>query len=320
MNSYPSIYNLGHKAVAELLNDPVVVEEKVDGSQFSFGLFEKEAPTLEDPLAVIPELRIKSKSADIDPNYPPALFKKAVATVIALRDKLHVGWTYRGEVLDKPKHNALAYDRTPKGNIIIFDVNDGEESYLDPAAKMQEADRLGLEVVPIFFCGNLGDASIVLQWLERTSVLGGQKIEGVVVKNYFRFGRDKKVLMGKYVSEAFKERHKLQEYGKPGKGDIVDAMIKALKTPARWDKAVQHLAEAGVLTDSPQDIGAIMQEVKADIMREEGDFIKERVFSDLIGHILRGVIRGIPEWYKAKLLDKQFENRQVEGGGTTDAG
>ena len=40
-HSYPSIFALGHRALAELFLDPVVVEEKVDGSQFSFGLFEE---------------------------------------------------------------------------------------------------------------------------------------------------------------------------------------------------------------------------------------------------------------------------------------
>jgi len=39
LNSYPSIYNLGHHAIATLLDAPVLVEEKVDGSQFSFEAF-----------------------------------------------------------------------------------------------------------------------------------------------------------------------------------------------------------------------------------------------------------------------------------------
>jgi len=35
LGSYPSIYNLGHRYLGDLLDGPVVVEEKVDGSQFS---------------------------------------------------------------------------------------------------------------------------------------------------------------------------------------------------------------------------------------------------------------------------------------------
>lgn len=41
-HSYPSTFALGHRAIADLLLDPVLVEEKVDGSQFSFGVFEQD--------------------------------------------------------------------------------------------------------------------------------------------------------------------------------------------------------------------------------------------------------------------------------------
>lgn len=41
-HSYPSSFAIGHRALKELLYDPVIVEEKVDGSQFSFGLFKNE--------------------------------------------------------------------------------------------------------------------------------------------------------------------------------------------------------------------------------------------------------------------------------------
>lgn len=39
IESYPKIYNMGHAAIAELLLGEVTVEEKVDGSQISFGIF-----------------------------------------------------------------------------------------------------------------------------------------------------------------------------------------------------------------------------------------------------------------------------------------
>lgn len=38
--SYPKIWNVGHAAVATMFDHPVLVEEKVDGSQFSFGRFD----------------------------------------------------------------------------------------------------------------------------------------------------------------------------------------------------------------------------------------------------------------------------------------
>lgn len=307
-HSYPQIYALGHRGVRDLLLDTVLVEEKVDGSQFSFGCFERD-PDAAGQLGTGPTLRIKSKGADIDPDNPPKMFAAAVATVIALRDKLKLGYTYRGEVLDKPKHNVLAYLRVPAGNVILFDINTGEEEYLDADGKVIEAARLGLEVVPEMYFGpgsGVTEADIK-QWLERESCLGGVKIEGVVIKNYLRFGVDKKALMGKYVSEAFKEKHGQTAYGKPSFGSVIDRLVGMLRTEARWQKAVQHLREAGVITDSPKDIGAVIKEVHTDVMKEEVDFIKDALFKEFRKDILGGVCRGVAEWYKARLLTRQFE-------------
>ena len=94
-------------------------------------------------------------------------------------------------------------------------------------------------------------------FLDRESVLGGQKIEGVVVKplNYDLFGPDKKCLMGKFVSESFKEIHGVEwKKENPAPTDVVQAIAASVRTPARWHKSVQHLRERGLLQDSPRDI------------------------------------------------------------------
>src|SRR5438309_103134 len=130
-HNYPSIYALGHRYLEELLLDPVVVEEKIDGSQFSFGVFNG-------------ELKARSKGAIIFPDTPPKMFAKGVAAAQARINDLQDGWTYRCELLDKPKHNTLTYGRIPKENIILFDINPSEEAYLDVRDKAKEAKRLGL--------------------------------------------------------------------------------------------------------------------------------------------------------------------------------
>lgn len=40
--SYPKVYNLGHSAIKDLFHDEVVIQEKLDGSQFSFGIVDGE--------------------------------------------------------------------------------------------------------------------------------------------------------------------------------------------------------------------------------------------------------------------------------------
>lgn len=297
-HSYPSIYALGHRALAELLLDDVIVQEKVDGSQFSFGWFS------EYPISG--GFRMRSKGAQLNIEAPDSMFKKAVQFVQTL--SLHDGWTYRAEYLQKPKHNTLAYDRVPANNVILFDINDGEESYLSYDQVVEEGKRLGLETVPCFFTGKLESAEKLRELLDTSSCLGGQKIEGVVIKNYARFGLDKKALMGKFVSEMFKEVHaKDWKERNPGKKDIIEALIDKYRTPARWEKAVQHLREAGKITDSPRDIGDLIKEVWPDILKECREDIADALMEWAEKDLQRGVIRGLPEWYKQKLLERQFE-------------
>lgn len=323
--SYPSIFNLGHRYIKDLLTVPVNVEEKVDGSQFSFGLVPSNKDDLGNPVDVIYterdggpySLKIRSKGAIMHIDAPEKMFQKAADTVKELANELHLGWTYRGEFLAKPKHNSLMYDRVPAKNIILFDISVEDGGFLSYEEKVAEAERLGLEVVPRLFSGKLETVDSFRTFLDTLSVLGGQKIEGVVVKptNYDLYGQDKKVLMGKFVSEAFKEVHR-KAWGEsnPSKGDIINQLGKSLTTPARWNKAIQHLREAGKIDDSPRDIGMLIKEVQADIEKEEVEYIKEELFKFAWPQIRRMITSGLPEWYKELLLKKQFEVEEVVDG------
>lgn len=297
--SYPHIMALGHKGIALILNEPVLVEEKVDGSQISFGVFGN-------------ELKIKSRSKEIVLDAPEKLFDLGVQAIKTRLPLLRDGWTYCGEYLRSKSHNALCYDRVPSGNIVIFDVRIGNESYLNYDQKAEEANRIQFEVVPKVFEGKIESPDTVRAFLDRESFLGGQKIEGVVLKNYQRFGIDGKAMFGKFVSEAFKEVHKGAWKDKnPSQGDFIGRVIATYKTPARWNKAVQHLKERGELTDSPADIGKLLIEVRKDLMDECGEQISLDLFSHFWKDIQRGVVAGLPEFYKQKLLEKQFETAKT---------
>jgi hypothetical protein len=303
-HSYPKIHALGHAAIKELLLDPVLVEEKADGSQFSFGAFYDE----EQKERI---LKCRSKGSMLNTVAVVALFVRAVETATKLFDKLHDEWTYRCEYLAKPKHNTLSYDRIPKDYLIIFDINTGNESYLSYEEKKAEADRLGLECVPLLHTGKIGSEEIFRELLKTPSVLGGQLVEGVVIKNYGRFGRDGKALMGKFVSEAFKETHAGEwKERNPKQGDIVQRLISIVKTDARWHKAVQHLRERGEIEDSPRDIGKLIKEAKQDIADECKEELVEIIWEWAKPAIQRGATSGIAEWYKDQLLKKQFEKDQ----------
>lgn len=298
-HSYPKVWAFGHPAIAAIFDDFVIVEEKVDGSQFSFGIFDG-------------EIKCRSRGQQLVLDQPEKMFTKGVDTVKSISHILNDGWTYRAEFLGSPSHNVLAYDRVPTGNLILFDVNDGFETYLTRAQKEAEAQRIGLEIVPILMDGKIDDPAKIKELFETTSILGGQKVEGLVAKNYSRFGRDGKCLMGKFVSERFKEVHSGVWKGKnPGTKEVVAEIAHSLRTDARWDKAVQHLRDRGELTQSPKDIGPLMKEVNLDVLAECEDEIKKRLFKYAWPHIGRVVSSGLPAWYKEKLLQAQF-NKEDE--------
>ncbi len=297
---YPKIWNLGHPKIRTIFNEPVLVEEKIDGSQFSFGVFGG-------------ELKCKSKGKLIILDYPEKMFKKAVETVLSLKDKLRDGWTYRGEYLSKPKHNCLCYDRVPDNHIIIFDINTDYETYLDYQLMRIEAERLGFEVVPSFGIMRIKSPEEFLKLLETTSILGGQTIEGVVCKSYSQFGRDGKALMCKYVSEKFKEKHTNDwKKANPGRNDLIQALGMEYRSEARWEKAIIHLKERGELEDSPTDIGKLLKEVHKDLDTEARDEIAEKIMASIMPKIKRASTAGLPEWYKEKLIEEQFKGEDNE--------
>jgi hypothetical protein len=284
---------MGHREVREILKVPVYVEEKVDGSQFSFG-------------RVNGELFCRSRGQEINIDAPEKMFTLGVQTAKNLLPWLTDGWTYRGEFLNKPKHNSLTYGRVPKDNIIIFDINDGLESYLPYWEKHAEASRLNLETVPLFYEGLVESTEFLLDLMQRHSILGDVKIEGVVLKPVTCiYGEDKKALIAKLVSADFKELHQKNWKNtntNPTQGDVIELLVSELRTNARWQKAVQHLRESGTLEESPKDIGKLINEVKADVKIECSDYIQERLFKWAWHQIERKLVAGLPEWYKEELL------------------
>jgi hypothetical protein len=294
--AYGKIHSLGTRFVKDIMIGETVFQEKVDGSQFSFAKLNG-------------RLRIRSKGREIYQEAPDNMFKAGVEYVQTIQDKLVDGWIYRSEYLCKPKHNALAYSRVPRNHIALFDILIDRETYLGHNALDVEAEILQVDVVPELF-KLTGDISLAgfQELMKRESFLGGQTIEGVVVKNYGRYCEQTgHVLMAKYVSEAFKEIHRGEwKASNPSGKDVLQHLINTYKTAARWEKAVYRLRDNGELENSPRDIGNLIKSVWPDIVSECEDEIKEALWKHFSKQIARGVVSGLPEWYKQRLLQQQF--------------
>lgn len=304
IGAFPKIFALGTGVIADILKDPVEVTEKIDGSQFCFGLQNG-------------ELFLRSKRAQLFPEHADKMFKAGVDYVCSIRDRLPDNTTFYCEYLARPKHNVLAYSCIPKNHFILFGVRDFLGFKKEHSSLCKWADILKIEAVPCLLKGHRFSETNIISELEKLldqeSALGGQKIEGVVLKNYSRsvmLGDNlisDGVMCAKFVSERFKEKHQKDWKANSGKAPI-EALIEKYRSEARWQKAIQHLHEDGVLEFTPRDIGKLIKEIQTDFVEEEKEEIKEDLWKLFNSDFTRKAIAGFPEWYKKFLIEKAYTN------------
>jgi hypothetical protein len=293
VNKIPKNYALGTRFNTSIFNGPVVIEEKIDGSQFSFCYIDG-------------VLVCRSKGQVITGD--PGMFRQAVevATALATEGKLPSGYVFQCEYLAKPKHNVLTYARIPTSHLVLFDVRTDLGLYCDAQAKQHWAKVLGIEPVPVLFEGSIFSVGTDSDYLQRDSVLGAVKVEGIVIKNYALQHPESESgnapMTAKIVSERFKEKQQHQpRSAKAGQGEHLQAIVNSLRTEARWLKAIQHLTEAGQLVKAEKDIGPLVREIQKDTLEEEADWIKQQLFAAFASEIHRGVVQGFAQYYKSLL-------------------
>lgn len=290
LKAFPKIHALGTRHAQTIFDGPVEVTEKIDGSQFVFG-------------KVDGEILFRSKGAQIFVDDPQKMFEAGVEQVLGM--DLPEDVVFYGEYLSKPKHNTLAYESIPEGHIALFGMsNPRGDTFSDKREPLVEmARRLNIDPIPLVHEG-LCSADLVMKMLERESYLGGPHVEGVVVKAYKDYvlaGQIVPVMAAKYVSEAFKEVHRKSWSKTQTKAGKWDGFKESFRTEARWQKAVQHLAEAGLLENDPRDIGRLITEIKRDITEEEQENIRDFLWREFGEELLRKSTAGFPEWYKERL-------------------
>lgn len=284
-SKFPKIYALTYKEVEDILTGPVEVTEKVDGSQFGFGVIDG-------------KLVVRSKGTEMNIDTPQGLFTGAVATVKAAFKKglLPDGDFFYGESVQNKRHNKLTYDRVPTGNICLFGIKRADGSFeTDHAVLSAEAERLGIDVVPLLYSG-----TITMEDLEKlldTPSKFGPMMEGIVVKNYELPGKYSPIMVAKLVREDFKEVMRQR----PTKGKDNDTKIAELfecyRTEARWDKAIQRVRETGADMTNRAVIGDLIRGLITDIIEEEEDRIKDALWLALKKDFERTVTKGFVDYF-----------------------
>ena len=293
------------------------ITEKVDGSQWRFGINAKG------------EYFSGSKNVNFNEYRLPDRMFKEISERMELKLKelnsIHAFplindddfICFYGEYIRSEKHNALKYDRVPRGNIYLFDVMINYK-YQNPSEVIKWSEHLGLEPVNIFGtnANELPSYSKVLSLVKNsTSCLGNVCPEGAVIKNYDilitdNYTKTSSPFMVKVVRDEFKEilnKTWKADNGKSHK-DIVARIIDRVNKQAVWDKAITHMRDEGKLIGKMQDMKELVPEIHREIEKEWMEIINEELFKSFEHEIAQGFIRGFPDYYKEKLYNNIVES------------
>lgn len=290
--NYGKVHPIGHKDVQGIFDEEVVIQEKVDGSRFTFGVIDG-------------KLRCWSGSRHNELDLGEVgMFTPAIAHVKMLEATglLMNGTVAFCEFLGSRKHNKLEYGRVPRNHLVLFDAYSPERGCCKEHSQLSGlADMWQIDVVPVLFEGKVTCPEEITRLLETTSFLGGPKVEGVVCKRYQHGGQ----LRAKYVSDDFKEIAARRTKAKEGVG-IIEDIAECLATEQRFSKAYQAVRDRGKIGGVPEDIPHIIKELCIDLYAESHDYVSSRLLAWGWKQVQREVVRRLPDWYKSKLLKEEI--------------
>jgi len=299
---YNKVLTLGDPYIIDLLNGRIVVEEKVDGAQFRFG-------------RINGKLMCGSHRIDFDELHAvDAMFQPAWTYVLSISDRLPDNVMFYTEFLGRVRQNRLIYEVVPKNGLMLFDAYWFAESRwatLDELLRFANAIDIDPPRVLYDDDGKGFDKALADDLLRSVSCLGNTLIEGLVIKNYGQPGGDRyhhgpSFACGKFVQPKRAEKNQTVRNAADA-NDVVARIVERFKTEARWAKAVQHVKEDGRLEGSMRDVKALLAEVENDVLEENSDEIIDMLW-DRFGHaIIKGIRDGLPEWYKKRLSEQQFD-------------
>jgi len=306
IRAFPKVFAIHKDYVKGVLDGPVEITEKVDGSMFAFALLDN-------------ILYTRSKGQMIYPETCPKIFRGAVDHVLSIRDKIPPDIIFYCETLQGERQATITYGRAPKNHLILFAACSAGYTFESNYGNLVNyALTLDIEVVPLLYKGTVVGPEtdrryyddFVEELLGKESILGGTRVEGIVIKNYAKEfllgGQEIPLMCAKVVSEEFKEQHRgTWKSRNTGKGKW-ETYKESFRTEARWMKAIQHLREGDALTCTPRDIGFLIHRVRDDITAEEKEAVKEFLWGVYGEELLRKSTAGLPEWYKERLASNEL--------------
>lgn len=245
--------------------DWIVIQEKLDGSNASFGVIDG-------------ELKCWSRNKELDEHNTLEGFYNWVHKTID-KDKLKENHIYYGEWLAEHK---VVYEGHEK-EFVLFDFYDVKtNTYTSYTLVEYEAERLGLNIIPVFFIGKFESYEQLKSYVGKTKMngkLNGKLYgEGIVVKHFLLYKNNNHQTHVKLVSDEFSEYQPQKHHKDPNKRfSELELKVRNCITSARVEKHIFKLIEDGIIERdySIQDMGKLLKllspRIAEDIIEEELD-------------------------------------------------
>lgn len=262
---YHKIIRYGHKSTQDVLNkgDYIIIQEKIDGANASFAVING-------------ELKCWSRNRELNESNTLEGFYGWVQQNVQVQ-KLLEGVVYFGEWTAQHKVSYEGYMK----QFFLYDIyNLHLEEYVSFSMVRDEAKRLGLQLIPVFFEGEFESFEQLMSYVGRTDLGGKLKGkptgEGIVVKNVNYRDEFGKQVFVKLVIDGFREIQR-QKQTKDSKKVFSEAESKVREcvTLPRVEKQVFKLIDNGLLDREYgiEDMGFLLKHtspmVAEDILKEE---------------------------------------------------
>ena len=256
------------------------IQEKIDGSQFSFSTHITENKDKKQIREMV------YTCGNTERNSDAALFKKAITVLEILKYNFTPDLVYHAEMITSKRHNIVEYERMPHHFVVVYDISN-EKQYFSIEEMIKECQRAGLEFVPAIYTNTNPEVNPHEKCLELIkdieegrllSILGG-KPEGVVLK-CSRFVNLKGETVNtkiKYVTSLFKEiRHvKKPTRTRQSIAEFISWVGEHFNLPARFAKGRQHLEiRHNITKDTPNYYEHLCKELDSDLIKEQSDLIQ----------------------------------------------
>lgn len=264
--------------------DYIVVQEKIDGANFSIRYNEEE-----DAITSFSRKNILDFSNNLRGawEWSQKLNKELVKEVLGTNLILFGEWLVSHTIVypNDKYQNAYFYD--------VYNVETG--NYLKQDEVKNIINRLGLISVPVFYEGEFKSWEHLRQFVGRTD-LGGENGEGIVVKNMTRLNDPNTRLpfYTKIVGEKFAEKKSIRQVDpdKLEKRARLQTIVDSVVTEGRVTKLVHKMVDEGIIPEDWDEHNMsviaknIGREVYYDCLKEEPETVEQ--VGELFGKLASG--------------------------------